>query len=74
MITEKTAMRYIPPVKTTTGETSAPLMSRQEILAKDRLNAVLIPLGSIRFPPTMKDPPVQFRKSIEVNLAEFHID
>ena len=47
MITEKTAMRYIPPDKTNTGETSAPPMSREESLATDRLNTVLIPPGSI---------------------------
>ena len=67
-------MMHTPPVKATTGETSTPQMFRQESLAKDCLNTVLIPPGSIRFPATMKDPPAQFRQPIEVNLAEFHID
>ena len=72
--TEKTAMLYTPSVKATVGETLTQSLSRKESLATDRLNTVLIPLGSIRFPATMKDPPVQLGKSIEVNLAEFHID
>ena len=41
---------------------------------KGRLNTILIPLGSIRFPASMTDPPVQFRQPVEVNLADFHID
>ena len=47
MITEKTAMRYIPPDKTNIGDTSAPPMSREESLVTDRLNTVLIPPRSI---------------------------
>ena len=41
---------------------------------KGRLNTVLIPPGSIRFPASMTDPPVQFRQPVEVNLIDFHID
>ena len=74
IITKKTTMMHIPPVKATAGETSTPSTSREESLEKDRLNTVLIPPGSIRFPATMKDPPAQFRKPIEVNLTEFHSD
>ena len=73
-ITEKTTMMHIPSVKATTAETSTPSMSREESLATDHLNIVLIPPGSIRFPGKMKDPPIQFRQPIEVNLVEFYID
>ena len=72
--TEKTAMLHTPSVKATVGETSTQSVSREESLATDRLNTVLIPPRSIRFPATMKDPPVQLGQSTEVNLAEFHID
>ena len=74
LITEKTAKMHIPPEKATVEETSTSSMYRQESLAKDHLNTVLIPPGSIQFPATMKDPPVKFRQPIEVNLAKFHID
>ena len=70
--TENTAMLCTPSVNV--GETSTQSLSREESLAMDRLNTVLISPGSIRFPATMKDPPVQLGKSIEVNLADFHID
>ena len=43
-------------------------------MAKDRLNIVLIPPGSIRLSATTADPPVQFKQPLEVNLAEVHID
>ena len=43
-------------------------------MATDHINTVLIPPGSIRFPALMMDVPIQIRKPVEVNLAEFHID
>ena len=61
-------------VKATAGESSTQSISREEIFATDRINTVLIPPGSIRFPASMKDVPIQLRQPIEVNLAEFHID
>ena len=67
-------MLHTPSIKATVGETSTQSLSREESLATDRLNTVLIPPGSIWFPATMKDQPVQLGQSIEVNLAEFHID
>ena len=67
-------MMHIPSVKATATETSTPSMSHEESLATDCLNTVLILPGSIRFPVTMKDPPIQLGQSIEVNLVEFHID
>jgi len=73
-ITEKTAMIQVPPVKATVGESSTQSISREEIFATDRINTVLIPPGSIRFPASMMDVPVQIRQHVEVNLAEFHID
>ena len=73
-ITEKTAMIQIPPVKVTAGESSTQSISHEEIFPADRLNTVLIPPGSIRFPASMKDVPIQLRQPVKVNLAEFHID
>ena len=67
-------MIHAPPVKVPTGETSAPPVPREESLAKDRLNIVLIPPGSIRLSTTTTDPPVQFKQPLEVNLTEVHID
>ena len=43
-------------------------------MATDHINTVLIPPGSIRFPASMMDAPIQFRQPVEVNLVEFHID
>ena len=73
-MTEKTAIIHTQLSKAPVGESSKQSISREEILAKGRLNTVLIPPGSIRFPASMTDPPVQFRQPVEVNLAYFHID
>ena len=73
-ITEKAATIHTPPVKVPTGETSASTVPREESLAKDHLNIVLIPPGSIRLSATTTDPPVQFKQPLEVNLAEVHVD
>ena len=70
-ITEKIAMIQIPPVKVTTGESSAPSTSREEFVAKARINTMLIPRGSIRFPDLMMDVQIQIRQPVEVNLAKF---
>ena len=73
-ITKKTTMIQVPPVKVTAGESSTQSISREETFATDHINTVLIPPGSIRFPATMKDVPMQIRQPIEVNLTEFHVD
>ena len=57
-ITEKNAMIQVPPVKATAGKCSTQSISREEILATDRINIVLIPPGSIRFPASMMDVPI----------------
>ena len=57
-ITKKTAMIQVPPVKATAGERSTQSISREEILATDRINIVLIPPGSIRFLVSMMDAPI----------------
>ena len=54
-LTEKTAMMQIPPFKATTREISTPSTSREEVFAKDHINTVLIPPGSIRFLASMID-------------------
>ena len=54
-IIEKTSMTQVSPVKATAGESSTQSISREEILATDRINTVLIPLGSIRFPASVMD-------------------
>ena len=46
-LTEKIATMHILPVQATTGEISTPSTSREEVLAKDRINTVLILSGSI---------------------------
>ena len=46
-ITEKTAMIQVSPIKVTAGESSTQSISHKEILAKDHINIVLIPPGSI---------------------------
>ena len=58
----------------TTGEISKQSISHEEVLVKDRINTVLIPLGSIRFPDSMIDVQIQIRQPIEVNLIEFPAD
>ena len=73
-ITEKTAIIHTQLSKRPTAESSSQAISHEEILAKGHLNTVLIPPGSIRFPASMTNPPVQFRKPVEVNLTDFHID
>ena len=73
-LTEKTTIIHTQLSKVPAGESLKQSISRDEILAKGRLNTVLIPPGSIRFPASMTDPPVQFRQPVEVNLADFHID
>ena len=57
VITEKTSAVHIPSPKATAKEAATSSISREEGLAKDRLNTVLIPPGSIRLPAMMKDPP-----------------
>ena len=73
-IIEKTSMIQIPPIKATAGESSTQSISREEMLATDRIHTVLIPPGSIRFPTSMMDVPIQIRQPVKVNLAKFHID
>ena len=46
-IAEKTARIQVPLEKATTARSSTQTISREEILAKDRINTVLIPPGSI---------------------------
>ena len=64
----------IPPVKDTVGESSTPSTSREEVLAKDRINTVLIPSGSIRLSASMIDVQIQVRQPVKVNLAQFPVD
>ena len=71
---EKTAAVRIPPANATARDASTSSIAREDGLGKERLNTVLIPPGSIRFPVTMKDPPAQFDQPIEVNLVEFHTE
>ena len=73
-LTKKTAIIHTQLIKTPIGEISTQSISREEILAKDHINTVLIPPGSIRFPASMMDIQIQIRKPVKVNLAEFHID
>ena len=73
-LTEKTTIIHTQLSKAPAGESSKESISREEILVKGCLNTVLIPPGSIIFPVSMTDPPVQFRKPVEVNLTDFHID
>ena len=73
-ITEKTSMIQVPLVKATVRQSSTQSISRKEILAKYRINTVLIPPGSIRFPDSMIDVQIQIRQPVEVNLAEFPVD
>ena len=54
-LTEKTATMQILPVKATIGEISTPSTSHEEVLAKDRINTVLILSRSIRLPASMID-------------------
>ena len=73
-LTETTATIHTQLIKTPAGEISTQSIFREEILATDRINTVLIPPGSIRFLALMMDVPIQIRQPVEVNLAEFHID
>ena len=73
-ISEKTSMTHVPPVRATAAESSTQSISREEILATDCINTVLIPPGGIQFPASMMDAPLQFRQPVEFNLVEFHID
>ena len=73
-LTEKTTTIHTQLIKTAAGESSTQSISCEEILIADRINTVLIPPGSIRFPASMKDVPKQIRQPIEVNIVEFHID
>ena len=63
-LAEKTATIHTQLIKMPTGENSTQSISREEILAKDR----------IRFPTSMMDVQIQIRKPVEVNLAKFHFD
>ena len=46
-LTKKTSMMQLLPVKVIAGERSQQSISREEVFAKDRINTVLIPPGSI---------------------------
>ena len=74
LITENTALIHIPPVKASVGESSTQPISREETLTTDRINTIMIPPRSIRFPASATDAPIEIRQPIEVNLVEFHID
>ena len=53
-LTERTAAMQIQPAKAAGVESSMmPSTSRSEALSKDRINTVLLPLGSLRFPVSM---------------------
>ena len=54
-LTKKTAMMQTQLVKAIVGEISTPLISHEEVFAKDHTNTVLIPPGSIRLPASMID-------------------
>ena len=73
-IIENTTIIHTQLIKTPTGESLTQPIYHEEILAKDRINTVLIPPRSIRFPASMMDIPIQIKQPVEVNLAEFHID
>ena len=73
-LTEKTAIIHTQLIKTPAGEISTQSISHEEILAKDRINTVFIPPGSIRFPASMMDVQIQIRQPVEVKLAKFHVD
>ena len=47
LITKNIVMIQIPPVKATAGESSTQPISREETLAADRINTIMIPPGSI---------------------------
>ena len=66
-LTEKTATMQIPPVKATSGESSTPSISHEEVFAKDRTNTMLVPLRSIQFPALIIDVQIQVRQPVEVN-------
>ena len=73
-LTEKTATIQSPPTQVTTGEISTPSTSHEEVLAKDCINTVLIPSGSIRITALMIDVQIKVRQPVEVNLAQFPVD
>ena len=73
-LTKKATTMQIPPVKATVGEISTPSTSHEEVLAKDRINTVLIPSGSIWLPASMINVQIQVRQHVEVNLAQFPVD
>ena len=48
--------------------------SRMEVLSKDRVNSIFLPVGSLRLPGPIMDVHMQTQKLVEANLAKLPVD